>query len=73
MSGTYCERQEHKKSSFDKRSFRWKQSGKARILIGCPKGKWQPKKERCKVGTRAYKILVRAKASCRRGEKRIHK
>lgn len=45
------------KSSFDKRSFRWIKSGDARILIGCPKGKWAPRKQRCKVGTRAYEIV----------------
>lgn len=45
------------KSYFDQRSFRWIKSGKARILIGCPKGKWSPKKQRCRVGTRAYEIV----------------
>lgn len=42
---------------FDKRSFRTITRGKNKIVIGCPKGKWSPKKKRCKVGTVAQTIL----------------
>lgn len=55
MVGKRCKRLAPK-GSFDARSFRWKRSGKAMILIACPIGKWSPRKERCKVGTQAYEI-----------------
>ena len=61
MSGTYCEKTVTPKRQFEPKSFRWKQSGKSWVLIGCPKGSWRPRKERCKVGTRAYKLLVPAR------------
>ena len=54
----YCERQKAPKSRFDSRSFRWVLSGRGRILVGCPRGKWQPRAQRCSVGTRAYKVLM---------------
>jgi hypothetical protein len=44
MVGKFCERTMAPKSDFDKQSFRWKKSGKAWVLVGCPKGKWAPKK-----------------------------
>ncbi|HLA89209.1 MAG TPA: hypothetical protein VJL28_02110 [Gemmatimonadaceae bacterium] len=70
IRGTYCERKEAPKSRFDKRSFRWKKSGKSWILIGCPRGKWNAKTERCKVGTRAHKIMTKApKGACPVGRK----
>lgn len=72
----YCERLENAKSVFDERSFRWKvQSKKVRILVGCPKGKWQPRKQRCKVGLRAYKVLkqVGPRTKCRAGSVRLKK
>jgi hypothetical protein len=59
--GSFCKRTAHPKSSFDERSFRWKQSGRAWLLVGCPKGKWQPRNERCSVGTKAFEILSPAK------------
>ena len=43
---------------FDPRSFRVidiKPGVKA--TIGCPKGKWDDKKNRCKVGTRIQKLM----------------
>lgn len=46
--------------ALDKRSLRWKQSGKAWVLVGCPNGKWQASKKRCRVGTRAAEVLTRA-------------
>ncbi len=50
------------KTKFDKRSFRTKKLTKGRrLVIGCPKGKWSPKKSRCKVGTRAQKLLIPVK------------
>ncbi len=43
---------------FDPRSFRVKKVGKGyRIVFGCPKGEWQPRKQRCKVGVRIQKVM----------------
>ncbi|UCC74975.1 MAG: hypothetical protein JSV86_10615 [Gemmatimonadota bacterium] len=71
MVGRFCERTKTPKSQFDPRSFRYKKSGSSWILIGCPKGQWQPRKQRCKVGTRAHKILrnVCPTCRCKKGEK----
>ena len=39
-------------------SFRTKKIGGGKMLvICCPKGKWDAKRDRCKVGTRAQSIL----------------
>lgn len=46
--------------SFAKGSFRWVRSGRAWVLVGCPRGKWWTS-GRCKVGTRVYKVVTRAK------------
>jgi hypothetical protein len=75
IAGRFCERQVTPKSAFDRRSFRWKKSGKAWVLIGCPKGKWTASTERCRVGTRAHVVLKRTgrMTRCKRGEKRIVK
>lgn len=54
----YCKKKLAKKSSFDARSFRWIKRGRTKILIGCPRGKWNVKSERCRVGTRAYETLT---------------
>lgn len=69
---TYCEKKLQPKEAFDPRSFRWKKSGKARVLVGCPKGEWS-KRGHCKVGMRAHVLLIRAHGSCHRGQKRISK
>lgn len=69
----YCERQVNPKSSFDSRSFRNVKSGRARVLVGCPRGKWQSRKKRCAAGLRAYKVLAPAKGRCPTGTKRIMK
>ena len=37
-------------------SLRTVRSGKARVLVCCPKGKWKPRAGRCKVGTRAVSV-----------------
>ena len=73
MRGTYCEKKLAAKKRFDRRSFRWKKSGKAWLLIGCPKGKWKAKKQVCAVGTRAYAILSPTNGSCSTYERRIRK
>jgi len=85
IKGNFCERELASKGEFDRRSFRYKKSGKSWLLIGCPKGKWSAKgtktvkgkrkKGRCRVGTRAHKILVNAPrgAACPVGAHRIVK
>jgi hypothetical protein len=84
MRGTFCEESIAPKSRFDPRSFRWTRSGRAWVLIGCPKGQWDPKgyvtvrgkrkKGRCKVGTRAQKLLAPSvSARCPTGTKRVTK
>lgn len=65
IHGRFCERSMAPKRRFDRRSFRWRQSGSAWVLVGCPKGKFRRK--RCRVGLRAYKLLVPAHDHCRRG------
>jgi hypothetical protein len=43
---------------FDKQSFRTKQiNKKTKIIIGCPKGKYNPKNNKCKVSTQIQSIL----------------
>lgn len=74
MKGTFCEEKLASKGKFDKRSFRYKKSGKAWVLIACPKGKWNMKTQRCRVGTRAQKVLAPSHGrSCPVGSKRISK
>lgn len=49
---------------FDKRSFRIKDVGRegfTKIIIGCPRGKWDDKKKRCKVGTQTQAVLLNRK------------
>lgn len=73
MHGTFCEKKLAAKKRFDRRSFRWKKSGKAWLLIGCPKGSWKAKKQVCAVGTRAYALLSPTGGSCPAHERRIRK
>jgi hypothetical protein len=70
IRGSFCERRLVPKRGIARKSFRWKKSGRTWLLVGCPRGKF--KKNRCKVGMRAYAVLTPGRA-CRRGEKRIAK
>lgn len=38
-------------------SFRMKRSGKAQLVICCPKGKFDREAEMCRVGTRVQSVL----------------
>lgn len=70
IRGTFCETNPKPKSYFDPRSFRWIKRGTTRLLVGCPKGKWDAKRGRCKVGTKARAVLRKApNGSCRVGRK----
>ena len=74
MTGRFCEKTDKPKRAFDPRSFRWTQRGRVWILIGCPKGSWMPRTARCKVGTRAHKIMVPSrKPRCPVGQKHVSK
>lgn len=74
IRGTFCEERIASKSAFDKRSFRYKKSGSAWVIIACPRGQWNAKRKRCKVGTRAHKLLAPSHGrSCPIGSKRISK
>jgi hypothetical protein len=74
IKGAFCEEKLAVKTDFDKRSFRYKKSGKAWVLIGCPKGKWNARTSHCKVGTRAHKVLAPARGrACPVGTERITK
>ena len=60
IKGTFCERTITPAKKLDSRSFRWSKRPKGSwALTACPKGKWAPKKQRCKVGLKAHKLLIR--------------
>ena len=73
IKGTFCEARLQPKAAFDARSFRWKVSGKAWVLVGCPRGQWQPRKGRCAVGLKAYALLRPAAGRCPAGARRLAK
>lgn len=64
--GRFCKRIVAPKRAFDRRSFRWKKSGRAWVLVGCPKGKW--KRDRCTVGLKAHELLVKSSGRCAVGK-----
>jgi hypothetical protein len=72
IRGSFCEREIAPKSFFAPRSFRWKQSGRAWLLIGCPRGHWS-RKNRCKVGTQVHTILSPTIGHCRDRGRRVVK
>ena len=54
----HCKIQDKKK--FDKRSFRTVMPGdsdEVRVVIACPKGKWNAKNSKCTVSTQAQHIM----------------
>jgi hypothetical protein len=74
IKGQFCEKTLAPKTAFDKRSFRYKKSGKSWLLVGCPTGKWNAKTNYCRVGTRAHKLLAaRRGTSCPTNAKRVVK
>lgn len=57
--GRYIHEVVENKNKFDSRSFRVKTiKPGVLITIGCPKGKWSPSKNKCKVGTRIQKKMI---------------
>ena len=77
-----CERILEPKGSFAPRSFRWIKSGRGRLLIGCPLGKWSATGTKtikgrkvtgvCKVGTKVHiKVTPKeGRTRCPPGQKR---
>ncbi len=55
--GKFCRVRKAPPKRFAKGSMRTVKQGKIRVVIGCPKGMWDTKAKRCKVGTRAATIL----------------
>jgi hypothetical protein len=52
----YCHCKMADAKKFDKRSFRSRKTGGRIVTFGCPKGKWNARSKRCKVGTRAVNL-----------------
>ena len=53
-----CRKRQTNPNKFDKRSFRSKKvSKRTRIIIGCPRGKYNQKTKKCKVGTKIQSII----------------
>ncbi len=75
IRGTFCREVVAPKRGFDPRSFRWIKRGANWVLIGCPRGKWTARTERCRVGTRAHEVLKATPGSsrCPRGSRRVRK
>lgn len=71
IKGRFCKRVLAPKTAFDRRSFRWKKSGLAWVLVGCRRGHWR--RGRCVKGLRAHEVLVRANGACRVGERAVRK
>lgn len=64
-----CVKRYHRESYFAKGSLRTIKRGKVFLIIGCPKGKWSAKTERCKVGTKAFELIKASKKGrCARDE-----
>ncbi len=57
-TNTECRQRLQDPKKFDKRSFRSKRaSKKTRIILACPKGKYDPRRKKCKVGLEAQSIV----------------
>ncbi len=54
---TYCPERVAAKGRFDPRSFRTVRTDGHLVTVGCPKGQYDARRKRCKVGTRAQRIL----------------
>jgi len=71
IRGRFCEKKVLPKSAFDRRSFRWKKSGRAWIMTGCRRGHFR--NGRCDNGLRAHVVLTRTNLECRVGEHAVRK
>jgi len=75
IKGTFCEEKLAYKRYFDRRSFRWKKSGRAWVLVGCKRGAWNDTRKQCLIGTEAYVLLrsTTANVRCPAGSRRVSK
>ncbi len=71
IRGRFCERVVLAKGRFDRRSFRWKKTGNAWLLVGCRKGSYRSGV--CQTGMATHVILARSNKVCRVGERAIRK
>lgn len=53
----YCAERLADPRRFDPRSFRTVVQAGHRVTVGCPRGEWDRRRRRCRVGTRAQRIL----------------
>ena len=53
----WCRKRIKDPKKFDKKSFRVKSNKKTKVVIGCPKGKYDSASNTCKVGTRVQSIM----------------
>lgn len=68
ITKSYIRKRQKNPSKFDKRSFRTKIPCKknrekcpTKIIVGCPRGKYDAKRKRCKVATQVQSVLKRRK------------
>jgi hypothetical protein len=62
ITKNYIRKRQANPKKFDKRSFRIKQiDSKTNLVIGCPKGKYNSKTQKCRVGTRVQSVLKKRK------------
>lgn len=73
--GTFCEEALAPRRDFESSSFRWKRTGSAWLLVGCPKGDWNKTEQWCRVPTRGYRLLspTSTRKRCPTGSRRITK
>lgn len=63
-TGKFLRKRVASPKKFDPRSFRTKDVGRPggkKIIVGCPRNKFDAKKKRCKVGTKVQSILTEIK------------
>lgn len=66
IRGSFCKKVVAPKRAFDRRSFRWKQSGRSWVMTACRRGHFV--RGRCDNGLRAHVVLARSKGRCRVGK-----
>ena len=66
---TECRKRVEDPKKFDRRSFRSKRlSKRTRIIVACPRGQYDTRRKRCKVGMKTQSIIKKKKkdGSCPR-------
>jgi hypothetical protein len=71
--GRYCERAVALRRNFDPASFQWERHGKVYLLVGCPTGKWRPRRKTCRTAMYTYRLVApaRGKRKCPIGMRRV--